>query len=161
MGAVFLKLLNMSITAGWLILAVVVFRLIFKKAPRRIIVLLWGLVALRLLCPVSVQSVLSLVPSAETVQPSVLPGSAFTVQSGIDPIDEGINAYLGEHHLDGTTAPQDAGKNIAGVLGAVWLSGVGVMLLYSLISFLRLRKKGSEAVRQDGVWLSFPLSDFL
>lgn len=153
MAAVFLKLLNMSITAGWLILAVIVIRLVFRKAPRRIIVLLWGLVALRLLCPVSVQSILSLVPSTETVQPSGLSGNTFTVQSGIDPIDKGLNGYLGDHYFEVVTEKADTGKNTVDVLGIVWLCGVGVMLSYSLISFLRLRKQVSEAVRQDGVWL--------
>ena len=53
MSAVFLKIMNMSITAGWLILAVVVARLLLKKAPKQIHCLLWGLVAIRLVCPFS------------------------------------------------------------------------------------------------------------
>ena len=65
----FLKILNMGIAAGWLVLAVLVLRLILKRAPRWANVVLWGLVALRLLCPVSPESALSLIPSAETVSP--------------------------------------------------------------------------------------------
>ena len=56
MEALFLKLLNLSMTAGWLILAIVVLRLVSRKAPRWIFCLLWGLVALRLVVPFSLES---------------------------------------------------------------------------------------------------------
>ena len=69
---VFLHLFNMSITAGWLVLAVVVLRLLLKKAPKWLTCLLWGLVGVRLVCPVSVQSFLSLIPSAQTVSPDIM-----------------------------------------------------------------------------------------
>ncbi|MBO7402655.1 MAG: peptidase M56, partial [Lachnospiraceae bacterium] len=67
MGTIFLKILNMTITASWLILAVILVRLLLKKAPKWVICLLWALVAVRLVCPVSFESALSLVPSAETM----------------------------------------------------------------------------------------------
>ncbi len=63
----FLKILNMSITAAWLSLAVVLARLFLKKAPKWITWLMWALVAVRLICPFSIESALSLIPSAETI----------------------------------------------------------------------------------------------
>ena len=66
MGDIFLKILNMSIAASWLILAAALFRFALKKAPKWIAVLLWGIVALRLVIPLSLESALSLIPSAET-----------------------------------------------------------------------------------------------
>ena len=69
---VFLKIVNMSISASWLVLAVLVFRFVFKKAPKWIHVLLWGIVAVRLLCPFSIESALSLIPSAETISPEIM-----------------------------------------------------------------------------------------
>ena len=63
MGDVFFKLLNMSITASWLVLAALIFRFAFKKAPKWLRVALWGVVGLRLLLPFSLQSRVSLVPS--------------------------------------------------------------------------------------------------
>ena len=72
MEAVFLKLVNQSIAAGWLVLAVVVLRLVLRRAPRWSFCLLWGLVALRLLWPFSVESALSLVPSARPLPPEIL-----------------------------------------------------------------------------------------
>lgn len=64
MDDVFLKLVNLSISASWLILAVLVLRVVLKKAPKWVMPLLWGVVALWLVCPFSIESVLSLIPSA-------------------------------------------------------------------------------------------------
>ena len=66
MGDVFIKLLNMSIAAGWLVLAVIILRFALKKAPKWIMCALWALVALRLLMPFSFQSAVSVVPSTST-----------------------------------------------------------------------------------------------
>lgn len=72
MNEVFVKLVNMSVAAGWLILAVLVLRLALKKAPRWITCLLWALVAVRLVCPISLQSPVSAyqVASPAAVQPT-------------------------------------------------------------------------------------------
>ena len=72
MSEIFLTIVNMSISASWLVLAVLVLRLILKKAPKWVNVLLWGFVALRLVCPVSFESMLSLIPSAETISPQIM-----------------------------------------------------------------------------------------
>ena len=65
----FLNIVNMSISAGWIVLAVLILRLLLKKAPKWITVLLWGIVAFRLICPFSIESALSLIPSAQTINP--------------------------------------------------------------------------------------------
>ena len=70
MGEIFLKLLNLSITASWLILAVLCIRLIFRKIPKWITCLLWGVVAIRLIFPFSIESGFSLQPSAEPIRTS-------------------------------------------------------------------------------------------
>ncbi|MDY6088161.1 MAG: M56 family metallopeptidase, partial [Eubacteriales bacterium] len=63
MTELFLKIINMSISASWVVLAVLVLRFILKKAPKWVNVLLWGVVAIRLLCPFSIESALSLIPN--------------------------------------------------------------------------------------------------
>mgnify|MGYP002734666440 CR=1 FL=1 len=84
MAAVFLKLLNLSISASWLVLAVLVLRLVSKRSPKWMNVLLWGIVALRLMLPFSIESALSLIPSAETVSPAVVQfDPAPTITSGV------------------------------------------------------------------------------
>lgn len=96
MEAVFLKLINLSISAGWLVLAILVLRLVFRKAPRWIFCLLWALVALRLVCPISLESALSLVPSAQTLPPDILDTATPQIDSGIPAINSGVNLLLGQ-----------------------------------------------------------------
>ena len=72
MTEAFLKIVNMSISAGWLVLAVLVLRFALKKAPKWVSVLLWGIVAVRLICPFSIESALSLIPSRETISPEIM-----------------------------------------------------------------------------------------
>ena len=85
MSGIFLKLLNLSISASWLVLVVLALRLVLKRAPKWVNVLLWGMVALRLMLPFSIESALSLIPSAETVSPEVVQfDPAPTITSGVD-----------------------------------------------------------------------------
>ncbi len=67
MTALFLKIVNTGISAGWVVLAVLAVRLVLRKAPKWTHVLLWGIVALRLIFPFSLESALSLIPSAQTL----------------------------------------------------------------------------------------------
>lgn len=105
MAAVFLKLLNLSISASWLVLAVLVLRLVSKRSPKWMNVLLWGIVALRLVLPFSIESALSLIPSAETVSPvAVQSAPAPTITSGVSVIDNAVNPSLSEHFAAVPTA---------------------------------------------------------
>lgn len=101
MNELFLKIINMSISASWLVLAVLICRFVLKKAPKWINVLLWGIVAVRLICPFSFESALSLIPSAETFPDQVISGPSFDVQTGIAPVDNRINDYLGDRYFEG------------------------------------------------------------
>ena len=94
MEAVFLHLLNMSITAGWLVLAVLLLRLVFRRAPKWIHCLLWVMVALRLIFPVSIESVLSVIPSAQTVPVDTFLYDTPTIQSGLPAVDGVVNPML-------------------------------------------------------------------
>jgi beta-lactamase regulating signal transducer with metallopeptidase domain len=84
----------MSITASWLILAVLVLRLILKKAPKAILCALWVIVAIRLICPFSLESALSLIPSAETVSPDILYMQSPRVSSGIPAVNSVVNPVI-------------------------------------------------------------------
>ena len=147
MAAVFLKLLNLSISASWLVLAVLVLRLISKRSPKWMNVLLWGIVALRLVLPFSVESALSLIPSAETVSPAVVQfDPAPTITSGVSVIDNAVNPSLSEHFAAVPTASVNPLYVWAYLAGWVWLIGLGVMLLYALASYLRLRRRVSVSL---------------
>ena len=160
MAAVFLKLLNLSISASWLVLAVLVLRLISKRSPKWMNVLLWGIVALRLVLPFSIESALSLIPSAETVSPAVVQfAPAPTITSGVSVIDNAVNPSLSEHFAAVPTASVNPLYVWAYLAGWVWLIGLGAMLLYALVSYLRLRRRVSVSLPvQDHIYLCDAIS---
>ena len=94
MTNLFLGFLNRSLSAAVLIFAVVLVRLAFKKAPKWLLCALWALAAVRLLCPFSIESVLSLIPSAEPVQPEIVYSAAPAITSGIPAVDAIVNPPL-------------------------------------------------------------------
>ena len=160
MAAVFLKLLNLSISASWLVLAVLVLRLVSKRSPKWVNVLLWGIVALRLVLPFSIESALSLIPSAETVSPAVVQfAPAPTITSGVSVIDNAVNPSLSEHFSAVPTASVNPLYVWTEIAGWVWLIGLGAMLLYALVSYLRLRRRVSVSLPvQDHIYLCDAIS---
>ena len=160
MAAVFLKLLNLSISASWLVLAVLALRLVSKRSPKWMNVLLWGIVALRLVLPFSIESALSLIPSAETVSPvAVQSAPAPTITSGVSVIDNAVNPSLSEHFAAVPTASVNPLYVWTEIAGWVWLIGLGAMLLYALVSYLRLRRRVSVSLPiQDHIYLCDAIS---
>jgi len=149
----FVPIVNTSISASWLILVIIVVRLVFKKMPKAVTCALWGLVAIRLICPFSIESPLSLIPSAEVIPEDVLyleaPQHGDPVQfNGIEaPI---IQETVGE--IIGKTVWQVQGFDMFGTL--VWLVGTAVMLIYALISYLQLRYRVMVSINErDNIWL--------
>ena len=145
MEAVFLELANRSFSAGWLVLAVLVLRLLLRRLPRRMICFLWGLVAVRLICPFSIESAVSLIPSAQTLPPEILTTSAPEIHSGVDILDQTVNPVLSN-----TMAPVlDTGENLQQtmlqVFAWMWLIGLTGMLLYVLVSTLLLHRRIATA----------------
>lgn len=155
MSDLFLKIVNMSISASWLILAVLILRLVLKKAPKWVYVLLWGIVAVRLICPFSFESALSLIPSAETFPEKIISGPSFDVQTGITPIDNRINDYLGDRYFEGVTVPTNNGNNVMTILTIVWIIGILLLATYTIISYQRLNRKVDTAVHyKDNIFQS-------
>ena len=206
MGGVFSKVLHMSIAASWLILAVIALRLLLRKAPKWIRCILWGIVAIRLICPVSFESTLSLVPNAEDIASAmvrfsgesmaadggptivspieidggasmdarsdgivggasmdarsdgIVGGASMDIRS--DDIDSGVPVSV---RPDGTAA---GGHSLAAESrvnlpylwmetgGILWIIGLGCLLGYALIGYLRLRGSVSEAILlRDNIWI--------
>ena len=155
MSDLFLKIVNMSISASWLVVAVLILRLVLKKAPKWVNVLLWGIVAVRLICPFSFESALSLIPSAETFPEKIISGPGFDVQTGITPIDNRINDYLGDRYFEGVTVPTNNGNNVMTILTIVWIIGILLLATYTVISYQRLHRKVDTAVRyKDNIFQS-------
>lgn len=132
MTQLFLYILNESIMIGWVILGVILLRKILRKAPKWIHCSLWIIPALRLIFPVSLPSIFSLIPSTQ-VLPADLSATA-SIDSGSPLIDSIVNpAIVDQHAVHGFQI-----DTFLSVAGWIWLAGIGIMLLLSLFSYLRL-----------------------
>lgn len=155
MGEAFLKILNMSISAGWLVLAVLLLRLVLKKAPRWVSVLLWGIVAVRLICPFSIESVWSLIPSAQTVSPDIMTDWTPSISTGIASVDTVINPIISQAFSPKPYASANPLQIWIPVLGNLWGLGILAMLIYTAVSYILLRHKVTTAVRlRDNIYQS-------
>lgn len=150
MEAVFLKMFNMSITASWLILAVILIRFVFKKAPKWINCALWALVGVRLLCPFSFESVLSLIPSAETVPPNIGYSDLPSINSGISAVNQAVNPIISQNFAPDYTESVNPMQIVTAVASAIWLVGVAALLIYSLVSYIRIRRRVKISMPLDG-----------
>ena len=152
MGDIFLKLLNMSITASWLILTVLCIRLLFRKIPKWITCLLWGVVAIRLIFPFSIESSFSLQPSAELIRTSTIVEGEIvpyvpSVDSNLNIIEDTVNPLLAEAFEYQETESVAPLQVFTGITGSVWLCGMVVLLIFALVSMIKLRLCVREAVR--------------
>ena len=152
MGVIFLNLLNMSITASWLILAVLGIRLLFRRIPKWITCLLWGVVAIRLIFPFSIESAFSLQPSAEPIRTSTMVEGELipyvpSVDSNIGVVENTVNPLLAEAFAYQETESAAPLQVFIGIVGSVWLCGMVVLLIFALVSMIKLRLCVREAVR--------------
>ena len=149
MSSVFVRLVNISLTASWIILAVVLLRLFLKKAPKWISVLLWGIVAVRLLIPVHIHSHLSLLPSAEVIPQNITTTEIPTINSSIPLVNHVVNPALEE-----TASRVGAVERVVEYAAMIWLVGIALLMLYSLITTLRLRHQVRASLKlRDNVYI--------
>lgn len=146
MADVFLKFVNAGISAGWLVLAVVLFRLLFPKMPKWLRPVFWGLVGVRLLLLTSVESVLSLVPSAQTIAPEIMRAEKPTIHSGLAKLNTIVNPLITKTFSPKLGDSANPLQILIPVLAAVWLAGAALMLLVAVASALRLRRRLQTAV---------------
>ena len=154
MEEIFLKVVNMSVSASWLILVVIALRFLMKKAPKFINCLLWAIVGVRLAVPFSIESVLSLMPSKEALPEHVLTGPHFRVHTGASLVDKPVNDYLDTHYVEGVSAAAESGRQTMQVLAVIWIAGMAALLLYALVSFLRMRRSVQVSMQvEKDVWV--------
>ena len=146
MSELFLKIVNMSISASWVVVAVLALRFCLKKAPKWVNVLLWGIVAARMVFPFSIESVLSLIPSAETISPTIMMEQSPSVQTGVPALNHVINPVISGSFTPAPGASANPLQIWIPVLAGIWLFGIVALFLYSAVSYWRLRRKVCEAV---------------
>ncbi|MBO7530230.1 MAG: peptidoglycan DD-metalloendopeptidase family protein [Lachnospiraceae bacterium] len=152
MSTVFLKILNLSYSASWLILAIALVRLFIKRAPRWITCLLWALVALRLLIPFSLESAVSLLPSSEVVPADIVTNDNPHIESGIYAFNSAVNPVIETAMAPAETASVSPMQIAVEIACLVWLIGVLAMSVYAFISYARIvRRVRTSAYVEDGV----------
>ena len=164
MNACFMKVLNISIMTGWLVLAVLLLRFALKKAPKWVRCLLWGLVALRLVLPINIQSKLSLLPSAETFRKEAVTVEAeeqdepmryerVVLRSGIAMVDDAVNPVMARTETAMT-------KRADSAAAWIWAVGVGAMLLYSAAAYIYMKIKVRASLETEpGVFVCDEVKD--
>ncbi len=175
MSNAFIWVLNMSITASFFVLAVFVLRFLLRKSHKWIICLLWGVVALRLIVPYSIESSISLLPHRETITVPESSDILIEFKTNTVDIDDGTTVTdntpvvdnsrphsnesimtegTAESHADNLNTAPTVDKNkenaivehyktskeisLFGILSTVWICGMLLMLIYSVVSHIRL-----------------------
>ena len=161
MAALFANILTMSLTALWLVPLVIVLRLVLKRSPKWIHVLLWAMVAFRLVCPISMESSFSLTPDTGSVVEEwtddyvgdthfihdISPDYQTAVDAGREPVSAGEDGYYVVTGPDKQSAPDTVENTVLPKLTVLWLAGMAVMAVYTAFSYLHLRRMVSDAVR--------------
>ena len=130
MSVVFLKILNISLVSGWIILAVLLLRLVLKKAPKWISCVLWALVALRLLLPFSIESALSLIPSGEVISTDIVTSNAAPgINTGFSFVNNTVNPVVEQTFNPVSETKKNPVRTVVSVASIVWAAGVISMLL--------------------------------
>lgn len=155
MSLLFTQIFNMSVSASYIVLAVLLLRLALKKAPRWLSLLLWAVVGLRLICPFTFESVWSLIPSLGQIHPVVAldqHAPQYTEYSGLNMLVTRLNEdLLARPEYDRLMLLQ----RLIPVFAVVWLAGILALTAYSVISCLKVRRNVLTAVRcQDNVYQS-------
>ncbi len=154
MSAVLIKLLNMSLTASVLALVVILVKLCFKRMPRFISVLLWGLVAVRLMLPFNFESALSLLPSDEPIPQNIVSTTTPQINSSLPFIDNAVNDVLLRNFSHDNLSGDNPLQTVLALFGIVWIIGVAAMLIYAAVSWIRIKHRLREAVNiRDNVYI--------
>ncbi len=146
MSTVFLKVLNMSIAASWLVLAALCARLLLRRAPGWVACLLWAMVAVRLVCPFSFESAFSLIPGSETVPQNIAVSAVPSIDSGVRAVNRAVNPVILHFFAPDAAAGEYPLRRLIPAVAAVWLAGTAVTLLYGFVGYMKLRKAVSASI---------------
>ena len=136
MSAIFTEILNLSVMASFLILAVLMLRVILKKAPKGVRYIFWAMVGLRLIFPFSFESRLSLLPNAQSFDAAIDTSTAYVPSVPV------------------VAQPSVDKMSVADIVPYIWFAGGIIMLLYMFISFVRVKLMVRESVLyKDNIYL--------
>jgi len=142
----FIELCNRSIQAGYLILAIIFLRLVWKRIPKLMYRFLWCLVGLRLALPFTLETALSLIPKKTVIEPEILYAKTPAVDSGIPTVNQVVNPMMSESFTPAVGASVNPLQVVMTIGAWIWLVGLVALLLYGVISYIRLHYKVQDAV---------------
>ena len=147
MDSLFITILNNAIVASWLIAAIILLRLVFKKVPKWVHCMLWILVAVKLLLPINIETPFGFLPKTKPIPANITVAEVPTVDTGISGIDESINFTLAKSMSSDRYASATPMGVYMYIASLIWLTGIIIMLAYFIISFLVIRHKVSASIR--------------
>lgn len=143
MGEIFRQILNLSITGSFLMAAVIVVRFFLQKGSRNMICILWILVGIRLLLPVSIESAFGVVPAGEAVKYSAQPDRAMVVDTGFEMIDNAVNRQI---LISYTAGENESSLTVWDLCSYIWIAGIFLLTGYFVLSWHGLKKRVRMAV---------------
>ena len=146
MENVFITLLNLSITASYLIIAVILLRFVLFKAPKWINCLLWAVVGMRLVLPFSLESALSLIPSAEPIPNDITISPTPHINTGIGYVNSTVNPIITEAFTPEPSQSANPLQIVFFVAAVVWLVGLCAMTLWGTVSYMRLKRRVAHSL---------------
>ncbi len=155
MSELFLNVVNMSFSASWVVLAVLLLRLLLKKAPKWITVLLWGIVALRLVFPFSFESALSLIHNAEVVTPDIMLDRTPEINTGVPIINQVVNPIISNSFAPDPATSANPLQLWIPTFALFWIIGMVILFIYTIVSFLRVKRKiGTAVLYKENIYQS-------
>lgn len=153
MDKLFIAILNNTLVASWIIFAVIVLRFVFKKIikkiPKWVNCMLWGLVAIRLVFPFSIESIFSLIPSAKPVPVDIEYAKVPQINSGINVVNTAINPILENNFTAKEIASVNPIQIVIIIASYLWIVGVIGLIVYAFISFLLLKSRVKKSQLVD------------
>ena len=149
MENLFLTVVNMSITATWVVMAFTVLRPLLKKMPKWVSCFLWGIVAVRLCLPFSFESVYSLIPTAQTIPRNITTSSSPQIDSGVPVVNDVVNPVISGSFTPDPSYSVNPLQVVVSVASYIWIIGLILMVLYCVISYIMLKRKVSASVHYN------------
>ena len=154
MEDLFIKILNMSITASYFVVALIILRAVFRKIPKWISCALWGLVGLRLILPFSFESILSLIPSSQPIPPDIAMSKNPQISSGVPVFNSVVNPIISETFTPDPSYSVNPLQVVSFIASVLWITGIAAMLIYAVISFILIKRKTRESIKtNDGTYI--------
>lgn len=145
----FIMILNNALTVSVLIFVIIVLRLLFQKAPKRLICFLWVIVAVKLIVPVPLESTFSLIPNRTPVSVGIASQQEPMLETGLKPVDAVVNPVIHEQF----TSARVTGVNVIQVFlhvgTIVWIIGVFGMLAYTAATYILLKRRVRASIRTE------------